>query len=218
MGPARASPNNLRNHLHDRSRDRSRVERFLDERHERDRLHGSITSSVTITAEPTTRESVTIDCADNNLRNRLPDRSRDRSRVVLFLDERRERDHNGRNGRNDREREDASHRRPAQQLRYGRQIMFRDYLQTLATDLDSISTQLQALDLQDGDYQERSAYKYGRPATPSFTGSEATFIDFVRATSTPAIAGIGDFPQCCEMPSSPTTMPPVLGASTVFRT
>ena len=116
----------------------------------------------------------------NNLRNRLHDRSRDRSRVERFLDERRERDHNSRNGRNDREREVASHRRPAQQLRYGRQIMFRDYLQTLATDLDSISTQLQALDLQDGDYQKRSAYKYGRPATPSFTGSEATFIDFVR--------------------------------------
>ena len=101
MDPVRASPNCLRNRLHDRSRDRSRVERFLDDRRERDRLHGSITSSVTITAEPTTRESATVDCADNNLRNRLPDRSHHRSRVELFLDERRERDHlYGNNRRN----------------------------------------------------------------------------------------------------------------------
>ena len=53
-------------------------------------------------------------------------------------------------------------------------------MQTLTTNLNRISTQLQALDLIDGSYQQRSAYKYGKPATPSFTGSEATFIDFVR--------------------------------------
>ena len=117
----------------------------------------------------------------NNLRNHLHGRGRNRSRVNRFLDERRERDHfYGNDARNEREREDDRHAGLAQQLREGRQPIFRDYLQTLATDIDSISSQLQALDLLDGDYQKRSAYKYGRPATPTFTGSEATFIDFVR--------------------------------------
>ena len=38
MAQLRASPNNLRNHLRDRTRERSRVNRFLDERRERGRL------------------------------------------------------------------------------------------------------------------------------------------------------------------------------------
>ena len=117
----------------------------------------------------------------NNLRNHLHGRGSNHNRLNRFLDERRDRRHlYGNNDRNEREREDDRHAGLAQQLRENRQPIFRDYLQTLATNLDSISSQLQALDLLDGDYQKRSAYKYGRPATPSFTGSEATFIDFVR--------------------------------------
>ena len=111
----------------------------------------------------------------NNLRNHLHGRGSNRDRLDRFLDERRDRRNLYRNNdRNEREREDARHAGLAQQLREVRQPMFRDYMQTLTSNLDSISTQLQALDLLDGDYQKRSAYKYGKPATPSFTGSEAT--------------------------------------------
>merc|ERR1719183_459096 len=117
----------------------------------------------------------------NNLRNHLHGRGRDRDRVDRFLAVRRNRGRfHGNNVRNEREQEDERHAGLAQQLREDREITFRDYMQTLTTDLYSISSQLQALDLLDGDYQKRSAYKYGRPATPSFTGSDATFIDFVR--------------------------------------
>ena len=117
----------------------------------------------------------------NTLRNHLHGRASNRDRLDRFLDERRDRRHLYRNNdRNERDREDARHAGLAQPPREVRQPMFRDYMQTLTTNLDSISTQLQALDLIDGSYQQRSAYKYGKPATPSFTGSEATFIDFVR--------------------------------------
>ena len=117
----------------------------------------------------------------NNSRDLLHGRGPNRNRLDRFLDERQHRRHlYGNNDRNEREREDARHAGLAQQLREVRQPMFRDYLQALTSNLDSISTQLQALDLIDGSYQQRSAYKYGKPATPSFTGSEATFIDFVR--------------------------------------
>ena len=119
--------------------------------------------------------------APNTLRNHLHGRGPNRNRLDRFLAERRERRHlYGNNDRNEREREDVRHAGLAQHLREVRQPMFRDYMQTLTSNLDSISTQLQELDLHDGDYQKRSAYKYGKPATPSFTGSEATFIDFVR--------------------------------------
>ena len=85
-------------------------------------------------------------------------RPRDRvingSRLHRFLDERRERGRlRGNNDRNDREREDARHERRAHDLREEDQKTIKDYLQVLATDRDSISTQLQGLDLQDGDYR-----------------------------------------------------------------
>ena len=81
----------------------------------------------------------------NNLRNHLHGRGFNRNRLGRFLDERRERDHlYGNNDRNEREREDARYAGLAQQLREDREPMFRDYLQTLATNLDSISNQLQA--------------------------------------------------------------------------
>ena len=117
----------------------------------------------------------------NTLRNHLHGRGPKRNRLDRFLDERRDRRHlYGNNDRNEREREDVRHAGLAQHLREVRQPMFRDYMQTLTSNLNGISTQLQELDLIDGLYQQRSAYKYGKPATPSFTGSEATFIDFVR--------------------------------------
>ena len=117
----------------------------------------------------------------NNLRNNLRDRGRGERRVRQFLDERRDRERPRRNnGRNDREREDERRERHAQDLRDDDDKTLKDYLQVLATDRESISTQLQELDLRDGEYMQRSAYKYGRPTQPTFTGSEATFIDFIR--------------------------------------
>ena len=90
----------------------------------------------------------------NNSRDLLHGRGPNRNRLDRFLDERQHRRHlYGNNDRNEREREDARHAGLAQQLREVRQPMFRDYLQALTSNLDSISTQLQALDLHDGDYQ-----------------------------------------------------------------
>ena len=87
----------------------------------------------------------------NNLRNHLRDRSRSSSRVNRFLNERRERERpRGNNDRNDREREDARHERRAHDLSEDDEKTIKDYLQVLATDRDSISTQLQGLDLRDG--------------------------------------------------------------------
>ena len=84
----------------------------------------------------------------NNLRNHLHGRGSNRDRLDRFLDERRDRRHLYRNNdRNEREREDARHAGLAQPPREVRQPMFRDYMQTLTTNLDSISNQLQALDL-----------------------------------------------------------------------
>ena len=117
----------------------------------------------------------------NNLRNPLHGRGPNRDRLDRFLAERRDRRHlYGNNERNEHGREDARHAGLPQPPREVRQHMFKNYMQTLTSNLNGISTQLQELDLIDGLYQQRSAYKYGKPATPSFTGSEATFIDFVR--------------------------------------
>ena len=117
----------------------------------------------------------------NNLRNLLHGRGPNRDRLDRFLAERRDRQHlYGNNERNEHGREDSRHAGLPQPPREVRQPMFRNYMQTLTSNLNGISTQLQELDRIDGSYQQRSAYKYGKPATPSFTGSEATFIDFVR--------------------------------------
>ena len=87
----------------------------------------------------------------NPLRNHLHGRDPNRNRLDRFLAERRERRHlYGNNDRNEREREDARRAGLAQQLHEVRQPMFRDYMQTLTSNLDSISTQLQELDLHDG--------------------------------------------------------------------
>ena len=96
----------------------------------------------------------------NNLRNNLRDRGRGDRRVRQFLDERRDRERPRRNnGRNDREREDERRERHAQDLRDDDDKTLKDYLQVLATNRESISTQLQELDLRDGEYMQRSAYK-----------------------------------------------------------
>ena len=95
----------------------------------------------------------------NNLRNNLRDRGRGDRRVRQFLDERRDRERPRRNnGRNDREREDERHERHAQDLRDDDEKTLKDYQQVLATNQESISTQLQELDLRDGNYMQRSAY------------------------------------------------------------
>ena len=100
----------------------------------------------------------------NNLRNNLRDRDRHGRRVDRFLDERRDRERPRRNnGGNDREREDEHHEGRAQDPRDDDEKTLKDYLQVLATNRASISTQLQELDLRDGEYMQRSAYKYGRP-------------------------------------------------------
>ena len=131
-----------------------------------------------------------------NLRGPLHDHRSPNHRLDRFLIERRQRDgFYGDKFTNDRgeisterdarrheehERENARHERWAQELRAATPRLFKNYLKTLCTNYDSISAQLNDLDLKDGDYQSRSAYKYGKPSTPSFSGSEATFIDFVR--------------------------------------
>ena len=117
----------------------------------------------------------------HNLRDVFHGRRHRHDRMENFLDERRNRGgFYGNNRRNEHEQEDARHERLAQQLRDATPKLFMDYLNTLCTNLDSITAELQDLDLKDGEYQARSAYKYGRPAMPSFSGSDAAFIDFVR--------------------------------------
>ena len=120
----------------------------------------------------------------HNLRDPLHDHRYENNRVDRFLDERRRRNDSygnyARGARDSREEEDERHARLAQDLRDATPELFMDYLHTLCTNLDSMTEKLQSIDLRDGAYQARSAYKYGRPATPSFSGSDATFIDFVR--------------------------------------
>ena len=75
----------------------------------------------------------------NNLRNHLHGRGSNRDRLDRFLDERRDRRHLYRNNdRNEREREDARHAGLAQQLREVRQPMFRDYMQSLTSNLNGM--------------------------------------------------------------------------------
>ena len=112
----------------------------------------------------------------NNLRNRYQDFVARNNRVDRYLGERRFHD----------ERLAAiadrgvADRTPRQDEMQPVPEVFKNYISTLTSDLDSCIERLGEMDLKDGAFQNRPAYKYGKAALPTFSGSEAAFIDFVR--------------------------------------
>ena len=112
----------------------------------------------------------------NNLRNRYNDFVARNNRVDRFLDDRRF--HEERLAAiADRAVADMVDRQDEMQPE---PEVFKNYISTLTSDLDSCIERLGEMDLKDGAFQNRPAYKYGKAALPTFSGSEAAFIDFVR--------------------------------------